>query len=73
MDVISSDMKITSEMRKDAENQVRSLIEVKNEINQEEISKKIKNYFDKKYEPNWHCIIGKNFKVPFSNKKNHLY
>ena len=69
MDVISSDMKITSEMRKDAEDQVRTLIEDKDEINQAEISKKIKNYFDKKYEPNWHCIIGKNFQVSFSHEE----
>ena len=34
------------------------------------MSQKIKKYFDEKYLPNWHCIIGKNFQVSFSHEEN---
>lgn len=26
-----------------------------------EISKHVKGFFDNKYGPNWHCVVGKNF------------
>ena len=70
MEVINSDIEITSEMRKDAENQINELIGNCDTINQAEVSQKIKKYFDEKYLPNWHCIIGKNFQVSFSHEEN---
>ena len=50
MNVISTDMEITSEMKKDAET-------------------KAKEFFDKKYQPNWHCVVGKNFYSSFSHEE----
>jgi len=38
------------------------------EINEAEVSRKIKEFFDKKYQPNWHCIVGKNFYSSFSHE-----
>eukprot|EP00830_Metopus_es_P014107 TRINITY_DN3628_c0_g1_i5.p1 TRINITY_DN3628_c0_g1~~TRINITY_DN3628_c0_g1_i5.p1 ORF type:complete len:156 (+),score=27.96 TRINITY_DN3628_c0_g1_i5:64-531(+) len=28
---------------------------------EKEVSEEIKRFFDKKYSPNWHCVVGKNF------------
>lgn len=28
---------------------------------EEDIARHMKNFFDSKYSPNWHCIAGKNF------------
>ncbi len=69
MSVISTDMKITSEMKKDAENKVKELLN-HDVINQAEVCKLIKGYFDYKYQPNWHCVIGKNFYTTFSHEEN---
>jgi len=38
------------------------------EINESEVSTVIKNYFDKKYQPNWHCVVGKNFYSSISHE-----
>ena len=70
MNVVSTDMKITSDMKKDAENKARELILNHDEINQAEVCKLIKGYFDYKYQPNWHCVIGKNFYTTFSHEEN---
>ena len=70
MDIVSSDIGITTEMRKDAENLITELIVNKEIINEAEVSQKIKEFFDDKYEPNWHCIIGTNFQVSFSHEEN---
>ena len=69
MEVISSDMKITSEMKKDAEDKAKELLK-NGDINLAEICKLIKGYFDYKYKPNWHCIIGTNFYTTFSHEEN---
>ena len=45
MEVISSDMKITSEMKKDAEDKAKELLK-NGDINRAEICKLIKGYFD---------------------------
>ncbi len=70
MDIVSSDIGITTEMRKDAENIITELIASKDLINEAEVSQDIKEYFDNKYQPNWHCIIGQNFQVSFSHEEN---
>ena len=51
MNVISTDMDITSEMKKDAETKAKDFLG-KNEINEAEVSQQMKEYFDKKYQPN---------------------
>ena len=28
------------------------------DIHEDEVSKKMKDYFDRKYHSNWHCIVG---------------
>ena len=69
MNVVSTDMIITSEMIKDAENKAKELLN-HNEINLAQICKLIKSYFDYKYKPHWHCIIGTNFYTTFSHEEN---
>jgi hypothetical protein len=70
MEIISSDVLITSDMRKDAEKKIKELIVDHDVINEAEVSHEIKKYFDKKYKPNWQVIIGKNFQVSFSHEEN---
>ena len=60
MNVISTDMEITSEMKKDAETKAKVFLG-HTEINEAEVSRQMKEFFDKKYQPNWHCVVGKNF------------
>ena len=40
-------------------NRVNSAID--NKETEKEISEFIKAFFDKKYSPNWHCVVGKHF------------
>lgn len=56
-----------SDMYRDATALAKDLLG-KNEIKEDEVTKKIKEHFDKKYLPNWHCIIGKNFYSSFSHE-----
>ena len=30
----------------------------------------MKEFFDTKYKPNWHCVVGKNFYSSFSHEEN---
>ena len=47
------------EMKEDA---VKKVLEVVKESSIErEIAESLKKFFDKKYEPAWHCIVGKSF------------
>lgn len=68
MNVISTDMDITSEMKKDAETKAKDYLG-KTEINEAEVSQQMKEYFDKKYQPNWHCVVGKNFYSSLSHEE----
>ena len=68
MNVISFDMEITSEMKKDAETKAMDFLG-HTEINEAEVSKQMKEFFDKKYQPNWHCVVGKNFFSSFSHEE----
>lgn len=54
-------MDITSEMKKDAKDYLG-----KTEINEAE---EMKEFFDKKYQPNWHCVVGKNFYSSFPHEE----
>jgi dynein light chain LC8-type len=33
---------------------------------EKEMSKHMKTFFDKKFQPNWHCVVGKNFATQMS-------
>ncbi len=68
MNVISTDMEITSEMKKDAETKAKIFLG-HTEINEAEVSRQMKEFFDKKYQPNWHCVVGKNFYSSFSHEE----
>ena len=51
MNVISTDMDLQSEMKKDAETKAKEFLG-HTEINEAEVSKQMKDYFDNKYQPN---------------------
>ena len=57
-------MDITSEMKKDEKDYLG-----KTEINEAEVLQQMKEFFDKKYQPNWHCVVGKNFYSSFSHEE----
>ena len=44
------------------------------EANTEEkdISKHIKSYFDQKYGPTWHCIVGSDFRAYVTHESKHF-
>lgn len=80
---LSSDMDDKSEMKRDAIDKVKDVLIQAQEylghtdIHEDEVSKKMKEYFDKKYQPNWNCIVGiftsfymlgKNFYSSFSHE-----
>ena len=53
---------ISPEMREDVEKQMNIFLESKpNEYKEMEASQHLKDFFDKKYSPNWHCVVGKHF------------
>jgi dynein light chain LC8-type len=47
------------EMRADAIKEANSAAEHRD--SEKEISRAIKQFFDAKYSPCWHCVVGKNF------------
>ena len=50
---------MTAEMQQDVENQVNRAID--KSMIEKEIAENIKKFFDEKYSPNWHCVVGKHF------------
>jgi len=50
---------MSDEMKKEVETQVNSAMD--NKETEKEISEFLKTYFDNKYSPNWHCVVGKHF------------
>ena len=56
---ITIDMDENSEMRSDAWAQAN--LAVQKFETEKDIAKYIKNFFDGKYSPGWHCIVGKSF------------
>ena len=59
---------INEDMKKDVEQVVNKALD-ENET-EKQIASYIKGYFDKKYAPNWHCVVGKSFAsyVTYSSK-----
>jgi dynein light chain LC8-type len=68
MNILSTDMDETSEMLKEAEDKAKDFLG-KPEIDEADVSRQMKEYFDSKYKPNWHCIVGKNFYSSFSHEE----
>lgn len=50
---------MSPEMKADVEKQVNDAIDQKE--TEKDIAEYIKQFFDKKYSPNWHCVVGKHF------------
>ena len=50
---------MSEEMKADFEKQVNHIMDQKD--TEKEIAEFIKGFFDKKYSPNWHCVVGKHF------------
>jgi len=59
---------IGEDMKKDVEQVVNKALDEKE--TEKDIAAFIKAYFDKKYAPNWHCVVGKSFAsyVTYSSK-----
>eukprot|EP00392_Amoebophrya_sp_AT5.2_P001268 g1270.t1 len=57
--MLTCDMEEGSEMRQDAISQ--GSLAVQKFETEKDIAKHIKNFFDAKYAPGWHCIVGKSF------------
>ncbi len=75
MEIRATDMDEKSDMRREAIEKVNKNITIKateflssTDIHEEEVSKRMKEYFDMHYSPNWHCIIGKLYLFKFLNK-----
>ena len=47
------------EMKQDLETQINKAIDCKE--TEKDIAEFVKTFFDKKYSPNWHCVVGKHF------------
>ena len=54
-----TDMHDPSEMKSDALSQASFAVQKYAE--EKEIAKHMKQFFDAKYSPNWHCVVGKSF------------
>ena len=61
---------VSEEMKKDVEQVVNAALDHKDIETEKGISAFIKAFFDKKYGPNWHCVVGKSFAsyVTYSSK-----
>ena len=59
---------ISPEMKTDVESVVNQSLD--KFVEEKDIAANIKAYFDKKYAPNWHCVVGKSFAsyVTYSSK-----
>ncbi|KAM3128099.1 hypothetical protein pb186bvf_019800 [Paramecium bursaria] len=63
------DMPENSDMKTDAQAQARHAVETFKVESQ--ISNYIKKFFDEKYGPNWHCVVGKHFNSYVSYESKH--
>lgn len=60
---------MSDDMRDDAIKEARSAAEHRD--NEKDISLAIKTYFDNKYSPTWHCVVGKSFNAHVSYQGKH--
>ena len=61
---------VHGEMRGDAMNVAAAALEAHQEENN--ISKHIKTFFDQKYGPTWHCIVGSDFRAFVTHESKHF-
>ena len=52
---------MTADMKTDVEKRVNLAIDKYDGGTEMQISECIKKFFDSKYAPNWHCVVGKHF------------
>ena len=59
---------VNEDMKKDVVAQVNAALDKC--VEEKDIAAYIKSHFDKKYAPNWHCVVGKSFAsyVTYSSK-----
>jgi len=57
--MIVSDMDENTEMRTDAFHQAN--LAMQKFETEKDIAKHVKDFFDMKYAPGWHCVVGKSF------------
>lgn len=50
---------IEEELKNDFIKQVNTIMDTKD--TEKDIAEHIKSFFDSKYTPNWHCVVGKHF------------
>lgn len=50
---------MTQDMKQDVEKQVNLALDRSD--TEKIVSEQIKKFFDSKYGPNWHCVVGKHF------------
>lgn len=62
-------MEMDPEMKLDVEQQINRAIDTRE--TEKEISEEMKRFFDKKYSPNWHCVVGKHFASYVSYTSKH--
>ena len=68
MNVISTDMEITSEMKKDAETKAKDFLG-KTEINEAEVSQQMKEFFDKNINQIGTVLLERTSTLPFLMKR----
>mmetsp|Transcript_40909 Transcript_40909/g.41785 ORF Transcript_40909/g.41785 Transcript_40909/m.41785 type:complete len:99 (-) Transcript_40909:22-318(-) len=61
---------VHGEMRNDAMNIAAVALEANPE--EKDISRHIKTYFDQKYGPTWHCIVGSDFRAFVTHEAKHF-
>ena len=64
------DMDEHGEMKADAINVAHGACE--QFVQEKDISKHIKQYFDSKYGPTWHCIVGSDFRSFVTHESKHF-
>lgn len=48
-------------MKADFQKQVNLVMDDSTKETEKDIAEHVKAFFDSKYAPNWHCVVGKNF------------
>ena len=61
---------IHGEMKNDAQKVAAAAVEAHQE--EKDVSKHIKTFFDQKYGPTWHCIVGRNFGSYVTHETKHF-
>lgn len=52
---------MNEEMKGDFQKQVNTVMDDPSKETEKDIAEHVKAFFDQKYAPNWHCVVGKHF------------